>query len=57
MICIKTEMKEMPKNCSECWVLCEFPCENNGYENIVKEEFFSKRHKNCPLIEVTKELF
>lgn len=57
MICIKTEMKEMPKNCSECWVLCEFPCENNGYENIVKEEFFSKRHKNYPLIEVTKELF
>lgn len=53
MICIKTEMKEMPKNCSECWVLCEFPCENNDYENIVKEEYFSKRHKDCPLIEVT----
>ena len=56
MICIKTEMKEMPKNCIEYWVLCELPCacENNDCENIVKEEYYSKRHNNCPLIEVIK---
>ena len=52
MICIKTEMKDMPKNCSECWVLCELPCENNDTESIVKEEYFHKRHKDCMLIEI-----
>ena len=56
MICIKTEMREMPKNCGECWVLCALPCENNDCENIVKEEYFSKRHKECPLIEVIKRI-
>ena len=38
MIFIKTEMKNMPKNCSECWVLCELPCVNNDCENIIKED-------------------
>ena len=57
MICIKTEMKEMPKNCSECWVLCGLPCENNNYENIVKEEYCNNRHEDCPLMEVIKGFY
>ena len=54
MIYIKTEMKEMPKNCGECLVLCDLPCKNYDCELIVKEEYFDKRHKDCPLVEVIK---
>ena len=52
MVCIKTEMKDMPKNCIECWAFCELPCVNTNCESIVKEEYYDKRHEDCPLIEI-----
>ena len=55
MIYVKTEMKEMPQNCGECWVLCELPCKDCDCELIVKEEYFNKRHENCPLVETEYE--
>lgn len=57
MICMKTKMKEMPKNCRDCWVICELP-----YEYVkellcerVKEEYTCKRHEDCPLVEIREE--
>lgn len=52
MIYVKTTMKKMPKNCKECSIICKLPCENHDSNEPVKEEYYNKRHKDCPLIEM-----
>ena len=53
MICIKTTMQELPKNCWECKVLhCNLPQKKNTYKDEMKKVFSTKRHEDCPLIEL-----
>ena len=52
----KTEMKEMPKNCYDCWVLCDLPYEDADCEPIFDKEYLDKRHKDCPLVEIKGEI-
>lgn len=54
-ICYVTTMTEIPKNCGECTLeLCVKPCWQNDYEKI-KKPYWTKRHKECPLIEIFEE--
>ena len=47
-----TTMTELPENCLECTLeLCTKPCWQNDYEKI-KKPYRTKRHRNCPLIEM-----
>lgn len=52
MLAYKTEgMKEIPRNCNDCichW--CRLPLKRNKLEPELKKEYYSKRHKQCPLI-------
>ena len=58
MICYKTEMQKIPANCNECalcrpkWgvATCPLPWKNGG--QTIRKPCISKRHPNCPLIEV-----
>ena len=55
MICIKTGMVEMPKNCKECWVICNLVNVNdNEGDYETDKDYFNKRHEDCPLVEVLK---
>lgn len=45
-------LNEKPANCLDCpchW--CRLPLMKNRIEPMVKKEYRTKRHKNCPLIE------
>jgi hypothetical protein len=54
-ICYVTTMTELPANCLECTVFgCDLPNRKNrsGVTDICKIAYRTKRHKDCPLIEV-----
>ena len=52
---IKTAMKEMPKNCKDCWVICSLPYENNNGIEHIKQEYCNQRHEDCTLVEIKEE--
>lgn len=47
-----TGMKEMPKSCAVCnCSQCKLPNKRRLNEEVIKKEYFEKRHKDCPLVE------
>ena len=53
-----TNLREIPENCLDCDVIgCWLPLKKSrsGITDIVKKEFLTKRHKECPLFEVKEE--
>ena len=53
MICLETMMKEMPKNCKECWLICDLVNVHDDEDDYeVDKYYYNKRHEDCPLIEI-----
>ena len=55
MIYWKTLMKEIPPNCADCKLVewCPYPVKADGVH--IRKSCVTKRHKDCPLVEVTED--
>ena len=55
MIYWKTLMKEIPTNCADCKLVewCPYPVKADGVH--IRKSCVTKRHKDCPLVEVTED--
>lgn len=52
-----TKMKKMPSNCSECNMFnCNLPAKRGrGRSDELRKAYTTRRHRECPLVEVVKE--
>lgn len=49
-----SQLEKIPENCKECaFEICTLPEKMNRPE--IKKEYFTKRHKNCPLMELEEK--
>jgi hypothetical protein len=55
MVSYRTKMEKIPPSCAECeccgqnW--CSLPLKRRRCEAVVKKEYETRRHKDCPLME------
>ena len=53
MIVYMTEITEMPANCVDCVMReCALPLKARVYTPTIKKRYASKRHPDCPLLEL-----
>lgn len=52
MVVAKTGLEKIPENCWACdYYGCTLPCKARN-KDLLKKAYKTKRHKDCPLVEV-----
>ena len=51
IIMLLPNIKEMPKTCVDCPIVCRLPAKKSSYEITIKNKYTKMRHEDCPLRE------